>query len=379
VSPVSVSYVYDPGAGGASTGGADASGGTGDTPVLSTVRLETPDSAFEMRVRPGRHDVILYPDAEEVTAGRVVVRSAIPGLSITGIAPPEPYAAGEPLPADLGTILRYPTALWRSPDHELFRWTLYPQVLVIDTSDYATQARFFKRLAFFVEKEDFRGQLLTDEELAGRHGYNAHNYNGEGLAAFFTRAASTAFALTSEEELLREIVLAEGIIVRDGAGYAPGRGGILSVSQESKGFPGLRELLVTHEAYHGVYYGNAEYVSSIESLWDSLTQDEQRFWLLLLDGMQYDTGDDYLITNEFQAYLLQQPVRSASWYFEVRSAGRLRRWKPAEASWIDAFLASSGDTFREQAERANALLFEHAGLVAGDVLCLVPIDDEAFR
>ena len=62
-------------------------------------------------------------------------------------------------------------------------------------------------------------------------------------------------ALNEEERLLREILLTNGVLRRGGnQELTAGRGGILSVSQESH--PVLRELLLSHEAYHGVFYAN---------------------------------------------------------------------------------------------------------------------------
>ena len=51
-------------------------------------------------------------------------------------------------------------------------------MLIFDTASYAVQARFFRRLAFYVEKQGYRGRLLTDAELGSRRGYNAHDYIG---------------------------------------------------------------------------------------------------------------------------------------------------------------------------------------------------------
>jgi hypothetical protein len=248
-------------------------------------------------------------------------------------------------------------------------------VLVIDSVSYEVQARFFKRLAFFVEKVGYRGSLLTDAELRGRHGYNAHNYNAAGLAEFFTAAQQEGFPLNAEEELLREIVLANGIISAggDADGFTPNDGGVLAVSQESSSFPGLRELLVSHEAYHGVYYAEPDYVRAVDDAWESLDARQQRFWTLLLSGLQYDVDDEYLVRNEYHAYLLQQPVTAAGWYFESRSAERLRRWYPGLAGWFDEYFRDYAGSHREQAAAIEAHLFRLTGLRARDVFCLEPM------
>ncbi|MEE8441718.1 MAG: hypothetical protein V3S41_08360, partial [Spirochaetia bacterium] len=105
-------------------------------------------------------------------------------------------------------------------------------------------------------------------------------------------------------------------------------------------------------------------------LWRSLSDDERRYWRLLLDGMQYDIADAYLVENEFHAYLLQQPTKFTAWYFEAQSAERLRGWKPDETVWLNRFLNENDGAFLLQAVAANDILFSLTGLVGGDVFCL---------
>ena len=91
----------------------------------------------------------------------------------------------DPITADLEQVLRTPIATWRSPQLEVFRWNLFPDVLVVDTRDFHLQDRMFTRLAYFVEKKGFRGALMTNLQLSGRHGWNAHDYGPDGLASFY--------------------------------------------------------------------------------------------------------------------------------------------------------------------------------------------------
>ena len=341
-----------------------------------TAQLTVGAARFEVDLRPGSNRVILYPEVEGVSVDRLVVDSADPDLEVEWIGPLAGDFASLPvaMPVDIGTLYRYEPGLWRQSDFELFSWTLYPEVLILDSADYDVQARFFRRLAFYVEKTGFRGTLLTDEQLRGRHGYNAHNYNADGLARFYNEVEATGIAINDEEVLLREMLLENGVLRRSGDGFAPGSGGILAVSQESRMIPTLRDLLLSHEAYHGVYYSEPEYVRQIDALWDSLDDEQQRYWRLLLGGLQYDVGDGYLLRNEYHAYLLQQPVASANWYFETRSAERIARWYPASAAWLQSYLGRYRGTHREQAATAEAILSSLTGLAARDVACLEPVD-----
>ncbi|MFW5849926.1 MAG: hypothetical protein ACOCXN_09185 [Spirochaetota bacterium] len=346
-------------------------------PSATVIATEADGRQTRLRldVRPGPHRVIVYPLAERISPVRYAVDGNPGGLEIEWIGPvPLPGEIPEPIPIDMGSLLRYPPEVWRRPDFELFSWSLYPEVLVFDTVSYEVQSSFFRRLAFFVEKAGYRGRLLTDRELGNRHGYNAHNYRPEGLAAFFQAARDAGFPLNPREELLLDIVLAHGIIRSTEDGFLPGNGGILSVSQESGITPVLRELLLSHESYHGVYYMEPEYVRTMDEQWESLDLDQQRYWRLLLGGLGYDVRDEYLVRNEYHAYLLQQPLAEASWYFEHRSAERIARWYPDSASWLEGYLAEYGGTHREQAARAQATLYSLTGLVARDVFCLERIE-----
>ena len=72
-----------------------------------------------------------------------------------------------------------------------------------------------------------------------------------------------------------------------------------------------------------------------------------------LDSLGYDSDDRFLAVNEFQAYLMQQPLRYALSYFErffarfgepgtpeaVRTG--LRSW-PRRRSWTDSFRSTFG-------------------------------------
>ena len=57
---------------------------------------------------------------------------------------------------------------------------------------------------------------MKDEEIASLHGYNAHDYKAESLAAFFETAQSQNFQLNQSELLLRHILLENGIIKAEG-------------------------------------------------------------------------------------------------------------------------------------------------------------------
>ncbi len=281
--------------------------------------------------------------------------------------------SAEPIPADLGQILEYPQRRWRRAEFEFFSWSAYPEIYVIDFNQLAHQSAFFKRLAFFVEKDEFRGTLLTNAELEGKHGWNAHNYSGHGLADFFNAADAQRFPLNPEEELLRSLMVERGVILRASDGsYTAGPGGVISFSRE---LPHLRRVFLTHEAMHGLFYMEEEFRDYSFSYWDALTAEERRFWRSFFQFRDFDPEDEYLMVNEFQAYLLQQEPERATTYFTNTWVWRLREAQPEDAAWVNELLRTTPDMFSRPAYDLNQVLWRNSGYRGGDVLRLRRVAD----
>ncbi|MDR2053368.1 MAG: hypothetical protein LBP80_08130, partial [Treponema sp.] len=200
----------------------------------------------------------------------------------------------EPVPADPALILSYPRKNWRSPAYEVFRWPDFPGILILDTADYAVQERLFKRLAFFVEKRDYRGRLVLDRELAGLHGWNAHDYRAEDLARFFEAARLDNFPLLDEERGLYTLLLENGVLRREPGGkIVPGTGAVLSISRESSDY--LRGRFMTHECFHGLFFIDEDFRNFSAARWENLSPEAKRFFSSYLDSMRYDIAVSYLV------------------------------------------------------------------------------------
>ena len=257
----------------------------------------------------------LRASSDEATGGPAVLSCRVSSV-------PE----GAPIPTDPGLVLGWRRSAWRHPDAEVFAWTRLPGVLIYDTATYEVQERFFRRLAFFVEKPETAGTIPSLASVEGRRSWNAHDYRAEDLARFFTLAADGP--LNGEEADLREVLLANGVIRAAGSAYEPGEGAVLSISRESS--DPLRELLLTHEAFHGVFFALPGYREASRAAWDALDPDEQGAWLAFLDLKGYNTADPYLVVNEFQSYLFQQE-RSEVPAFQAVTLQRVRDAYPALA------------------------------------------------
>jgi hypothetical protein len=228
---------------------------------------------------------------------------------------PDPLGRFAPRIADPLMILAATTDEWAREHFEIYLWPGLADVIIFDTADYRAQSRLFKRLAYFTEKEGFTGSVATHQSLWDLHGYNAHNYRPEDLARFFNTADTVS--LNREESLLKQILLRNGIITCREAKYYPGAGGLISISQES--VPSLRKLLFIHELFHGVYYTLPAYRRGVKEVWEELEPAERTYWILFLRSKGYDVEDEFLVTNEFQAYLLQQADRWLVPYFERKT------------------------------------------------------------
>jgi len=264
--------------------------------------------------------------------------------------------------ADFGRILRSPAADPRA-DYDLYRWDLLPSVLVFDFRDYEVQNRYLRRLAFFVEKIGYKGRLASDEELAGLHAWNAHDYRAEDLAAFFETARATSFTLLPEESALRDLLLSRGVIVEKDGKYAAGTGAIISISRESEGY--LRTMFLTHESTHAIYFVDADYRAFVQGIWAAMPREEKWFWLVYFGWKTYDVDDGYLMANEYQAYLLQQVPGLVTDYFTKSKPAELLEKHPELTDRVEAYMKTWGASFAERQAALDGWLGAKYGFRAG--------------
>jgi hypothetical protein len=241
------------------------------------------------------------------------------------LTPAEPSFALDPITSNPASILDCPIGSWRDTRYEVFRWDAFPEILIFDTASYAVQDRLFKRLAFFVEKAGFRGRLASDAEIAGLHGWNAHDYKAADLAAFFAAAGKSGFPLLAEERELESVLLSAGILGRNSASeIIPGRGAVISLSRESAlTDEALRPRFMAHEGFHGIYFIDEEFRAFCRLRWEVFPGPAKRFLLSFFDFQAYDTKEPDLVINEFMAHVLQQSGSQAAWSFGEYQPNRM--------------------------------------------------------
>ncbi|MFP4383674.1 MAG: hypothetical protein ACLFST_02030 [Spirochaetia bacterium] len=350
---------------------------TGTDPV-SVIFLGTKNRQSEVSILPkgGNHRIII----PEGTAGFPVKRVLFnipPGdfkiLSIE-IYPPPDGGSFSPIPADAGAVLNFQPEYWRGENYELFSWDGDPAILIMDTRNYRIQSAFFKRLAFYREKRGYRGRLLTDSELEGIHGWNAHNYGARGLADFFTQVDASGFPLNASEEHLRELLIANGVIQEGGDGkYIAGKGGIISVSQESPEV--LRQQFMNHEGQHALFYSNTPFREYCFSLWNTFGAETKKFWRNLLSWLSYSPDWEYLMVNEYQAYLLQFPPAQIPGYFSALIRGKILPRTPGLGKELDNFLTKNPGYLEETAIKLARVMYDYTGILPGRFNTLRPASE----
>jgi hypothetical protein len=124
---------------------------------------------------------------------------------------------------------------------------------------------------------------------------------------------------------------------------------------------------LTHEAFHGVYYALPEFRALVEKTWRELPKEQKDFWVFYFTWMGYDTADHYLLVNEFQAYLLQQPLSQLDAQYKGVIAGRLCAGQSEREAWLESLFAKYPDMFSRPARLFSDYLEKTIGLRAGNV------------
>jgi hypothetical protein len=303
----------------------------------------------------------LLPTAALPPSAKLGVQPQLP-RELSQEARPEP-APERPILANPDTILAYSQSKWRDNRFEVFQWQdmasiFDAPILIFDTASYRIQSSFLKRLAFFVERSGARGQLLTDRQLAHRLDWYAHDYQAEDLATFFNTAARTRFSLSAEELELRDMLLNAGIIRRDqNNGFIAGAGAVISISRESSNE--LRSRFMIHEGFHGLFFLDEAFREFSFRRYENLNPQAKRYLLAYFSYLGYDTSYQFLVVNEFMAYVLQQSLVANSdfWGGNVLNAISNR----IEVTSLPEILA----TFQAEAVAFSAYVDQRWSLAAG--------------
>ena len=271
---------------------------------------------------------------------------------------------------DPGLIPDWDKNRWRNGDFEVFDWEEFPGVLIFDMKDYAVQDAFLKRLSFFAEKTGFRGSLASDERIKNLHGFNAHDYRPETLAAFFNKAERENFPLNGSERLLKKILITNGQLIEENGEVKAGQGALVSISRESPEY--LRWQFLNHECFHGVFFTHEEFREKMSEIYSNMDRTSLEFiknYYRVSPELDYDTSDLYLMHNELMAYTVQRRVSGvAQYYTGLASRAHVQKSIPDLANYV---LSTNASGFVEIAKEIDAFLSENYALNAGRVYQIV--------
>lgn len=318
--------------------------------VLQTSLLKTSFCAFDFEKSPYVFKKILMKDNEQ------------------NLLPSKNGKLLQGVPVDPGLLLGFSNSYtrWRNREYEIYKWDRFPSVLIFDTRNYKIQDQFFKRLAFFAEKTGYKGSIHKDEVIKDFHGFNAYDYSAKTMADFFNKANESDVLLNDKENLLKEILLVNGVIIQDGGEYKAGKGAVASVSLEIQS--GIRYTLCAHELFHGLFFIDEEFRNVSAAALGSIDQTSYDFIINYFKSQShlgYDTEDNYLMTNEFMAYIMQRHLNDiASSFVHIGNRFLVMQYMPELCDWVKK---TKGQTFEDTGKFFESFVYDKWGLACGRV------------
>eukprot|EP00976_Prorocentrum_cordatum_P095010 1190010-Prorocentrum_minimum.AAC.4 len=189
----------------------------------------------------------------------------------------------------------------------VFRWQGHENVILLRFPSNAVQKASMARLSLFLEDKEHSGTVLEHlptGRVGGALAYTGHNFRASDAARFFEAVNAAGFNLSDAENQLRLALESQRIVVTvKGGGYiAPSKFGVIAVARGFEREEAKETLL--HEAMHGLFYTAGDFERACWAFWQSSLKDDDRdTWREFLEGVGYDSSNEELTVNEFQAYM----------------------------------------------------------------------------
>ena len=213
---------------------------------------------------------------------------------------------------------------------QVFRYAGNSNILVLDFPSLREQGPALNRIATLIEKQGTpRDRILSTAELQSYIRsvqrtpdtlYFGHNYRAFDMVRFFNLADKDNVALNEFEKKLRQILLDHGFMIRANADYemVKPEKALVSVVQEQSDDPTtpqselvdarLRNTIFRHELSHGEFITNQAYREYCEYFWrERMSEPERDAFRRFLATREYDAGNEQLVINEMQAFLMHTP------------------------------------------------------------------------
>jgi hypothetical protein len=220
-----------------------------------------------------------------------------------------------------------------SADWRVARLKEHPAVLVVEFPNLAAQGLAMNRKAALLEKADApRDRVLDDLALAllvARSGdntqtfYQGHDYASAALAQFYALVQRQTQPLNAQELRLRQLLLAKGVLQATEQGLqAVGHQALITFTAVQRDDPRTpedegvderrRESILRHEASHGRFFTQPAYAQHCRQWWrEAFTETQREAFRRYLAGLGYDRGNEELMLNEAQAFVLHTPDKRA--------------------------------------------------------------------
>ncbi|BCR21955.1 hypothetical protein [Borrelia sp. HM] len=269
------------------------------------------------------------------------------------------YDINKPINSDLKFILNYKKSNYRRNTFELFNLISEPNIYILKFKNLKYQSLMLKRIAFFTEKKEFRGILLSNNELENKIGWRGHDYRLQDIIIFFNTAQKSNIKLNQEEIILKNLIILNKLAYMEN--------NILKIKDKSinvafAAYPEDETILsidqitiFMHEILHMYYFIDNDFNKAIYNFWNNnVSQEDKQVWIQFLDSKDYDTNYQYLVINEFYAYISQVPKEDIANYlintnyFPKLGLNRYDKW----------------------GKKLEKLLWEKKGLISGELLVL---------
>jgi hypothetical protein len=268
-------------------------------------RLGDPDATHALRAQPqrGARAGSLTKPLTGALALALLLAAIVALVALRRTPPAASAVAALPM-ADEAALLAAPTKKL-----SLWRFSADPRIVVAIFPSLHAQALALNRVAAFVERPGVpRDHVLDDTALAAAMGHTAltfdtyyygHDYRSADLARFYATADHDRAALNENERGLRARLDAARFF--NGAPAA-----LITLPPHGDGIldPVGRTTVLNHELAHGAYFTDPAYAAYVDAFWTGLTEAQRSAFRQFLEGEGYDGGNDDLMRNETQAYLI---------------------------------------------------------------------------
>ncbi|MCX5701208.1 MAG: HEAT repeat domain-containing protein, partial [Candidatus Omnitrophica bacterium] len=161
------------------------------------------------------------------------------------------------------------------------------------------------RLAFYAEKEGYKGKVLRDDEMPNSYVYDGHDYSLDTIAVFFTKAEQNKVQLHPQETRLRDRLLMLGLLKSEGGVYRAGEKNM--VVSFIRDHPRKEEVFI-HELVHA-FYDNPVFLEQVKQIFMKLSPQQQEMIKNFLRAKDYAVdSDEKLFYSEFAAYFVTANV-----------------------------------------------------------------------